>query len=56
MIKNFQNYRKLQLLADGAQWEKTYEDGGTARLAIFGKTTRKIVVDRFTEQEQQEIL
>jgi len=52
MIKNFGDYRKLEDLGNMTQWEKQYDDGTTARLAISNAgITRAMVIDAFAAQE-----
>ena len=52
MIKNFENYRKIQELAGGmTQWEKTYDDGMTALCVVDNNCTRAMVREAFKAQE-----
>jgi hypothetical protein len=53
MIKDFEQYRKVQDLGDAITWEKIYGDGLTARVTIAcNACTRANVRAAFEMQEQ----
>lgn len=51
MIKNFENFKKVQEVSFGTQWEKTYDDGSTALCVIDNNCTRAMVKAAFEIQE-----
>lgn len=50
-MEDFKNYTKRQNINGGQQWEKSYEDGLTAWVMIYGRVTQEKIESAFFEQE-----